>query len=495
MHLDQTIYLLATQPFLHENRDVIFFTAVALSLAGGMVAAFSPLVKKLCIIGFFVTLIFPLQNISFMVDPPMRGVPSARGLYFTLADLFVFALVMATMVSAGAHCLRWRFPGVLPYVAFIGIGFFSIMNMTTATPAGFANPAYIYGIFELSSMLKGFLVFWVMVNYIRSDKEIRLLLYCLVFIVVVQILFFVKDRYVFHMFMARYGGTMGHPNGLAMFIGMILPLILVITLGQKRGGLMTWIMPVLFLLGSVVMFSTVSRGGLAGFALSVAVALALLIYHVGKKVHALRTAVIVFIIGCCGAFVVYHYWDRVMGRFTHSTAETDTSTATRIRLLEIGGDMFQKSPVIGHGLNSFPILAATEYGGGGSAPEQHNLYLLMLSEIGLLGLFAFVAIVFRIFQTARRLYRQHLNPAMQILAIGLICGLLHDLVESGFEFLWRAPFISYTFYTICAMIVAMWLMYKDQAAMLQATRLAYLRRMAAAGAPQAARAGYQTIHR
>ena len=469
------VNLLSISRFLTENREAIFFSALFLSVLGGIFVAWSDVVKKIFVFGFIVSIVFPNQDIHFFVDVNFRGVASGRGLYFTLADLFLISLALGILLASGRRRPRLWFRGAGPYLAYIGLAAISLTSMLSYAPVGFVNPAYAYGIFELANIVKGFLVFWVMVNFIQSGREIRMMLVAFMLIIVVETLAALHQQYVLHSY-HRTRGTVGHSNSLAMFLGMLMPVILVLMLGQKRGGVLPWVLAALFIAGITVMIKTVSRAGLISMAISCIIAAAALVLSV-RRLHAVRIAALILVMGAGGIFVAYKYWDRIMARFTTHSKEAEASTASRIALLKIGWEIAQKNLAIGNGINSFPIEIMLEDRYRHHRAEQHNLYLLTLCEVGILGLLAFLAAIGRVFQMAWRLYRQNLSPPLKILSIGLACGMLHVCIESAFEFVFRAVFISYMFWTFAGMIVACTYLLEAQARQLQRTRLAFARRM------------------
>ena len=473
---DVPLNLLSIGEFLTENKEPIFFSALFLSVLGGVFVAWSDVIKKIFVFGFMVAIVFPTQDIHFFVDVHYLGVPSSRGLYITAADLFLVSLALGTLLEYGRRRPKLWFRGATPYLVYMGVAALSLTNMFSYPPSGFENPAYAYGVFELWNIIKGFLVLWVMVNFIKSGREMRMLLISFMLIIVIQVLAVLHQQYILHSY-HRARGTVGHSNSLAMFVGMLMPVILVLMLSQKKGGVLPWILVVLFMGGMTIMIKTVARAGLMSMAISCTIALALLAFHV-RRLHKVRLAVLILIMGLGGTFVLHRFWGPIMARFTTQSKEAEASSRSRMALLKIGWEIAQKNILIGNGINSFPIEVTIEPKYHKNRAEQHNLYLLTLCEVGIIGLLAFLAVVGRVFQMAWRLYRQNLSPPLKILSIGLACGMLHVLIQSFFEFIFRAMFISYMFWIVAAMIIACSYMLEVQVTRMHRARLALARRMA-----------------
>jgi len=83
----------------------------------------------------------------------------------------------------------------------------------------------------------------------------------------------------------------------------------------------------------------------------------------------------------------------------------------------------------GCGLNTYSEVAKNykSFEGGGIYP--HNSYLQKAAEIGLLGIFAFIGILFIFFKTALR----YLNQKRDFLVLGLLSGILAFLVHAFFD--------------------------------------------------------------
>jgi O-antigen ligase len=463
--------------FLTENRVPLFIAAFVLCIAAGLFASRLEIVKKLCIVGYIATIIFPNYDISFLVDRHFIGVPSARGLFFTAADLFLISLAIAMLLEGTGGRLKWRFPGFIPYVLYLAVAAISLVNIMEYPQADFAQPPYAYGLFELFNIFKGLLVFWIMVNLMRDPKQVQFVLTLLMGTVIIETIAVLYQQYVLHMY-ARSGGTLGHSNGLAMFLGLIMPTILVVMLGRRKGGPIPWLLVFVFVASIGLMTKTIARAGLVAMIVSLTLASVLLIMK-ERRLHAVRAIVLIITVAIGGGFIAYKYWDKISQRFGVESGEVQASNRTRSELLKIGVQVWLQSPILGNGINSFPLEITLNPRTLDGPVEEHNLYLLILCEIGVIGLVAFLAIIFRVFQHAARLIKQNVNPSLRLLAIGLLCGMVHVLLESAFEFAFRIFMISYLFWTFAAMVLGCWYMLKAQVQQIQTSRLAFARRMAA----------------
>jgi O-antigen ligase len=86
-------------------------------------------------------------------------------------------------------------------------------------------------------------------------------------------------------------------------------------------------------------------------------------------------------------------------------------------------------PLIGCGLNTYSIVAKKyrSFNGGGVYP--HNSYLQKGAETGLLGLFAFLLVLFSFFRMGLRYFDKSKN----YLALGFLSAILSFLVHAFFD--------------------------------------------------------------
>ena len=88
-------------------------------------------------------------------------------------------------------------------------------------------------------------------------------------------------------------------------------------------------------------------------------------------------------------------------------------------------DMFLDKPLIGHGPKSFRIVCKDfEFNQFSCTTHPHNIYLQLLSETGLIGLFFLVVVIFNLFKFLRGDIIKKDKSSFQILSIYLIIHLI-----------------------------------------------------------------------
>jgi O-antigen ligase len=317
---------------------------------------------------------------------------------------------------------------------------------------------YTYGAFELVRMFEMFLFFLVVVNYLKTDRQLKIVIVILgvdvAFQSVIAILQFLNPWGMYEV-LAKFGvymgishatpydptspiracGTTGYCNFLAGFFELTLPLFASLFFFYPMSKAKKRVIIVMLAVSLIALLTTFSRGGL--FAVAVA-AVALLVLGVRRFPqlgrHALRVSVAVGVqLAIIFALLSEKLFMRV--RFFTETMEDEV----RIALMRNAFEMIKHNPAVGVGLNNYPEAFFT-YEVTGVEFEMlfpvHNTWLLIASEQGLIGLGAFLVFMLYIFFDARRAIRET-SPLHAAVAVGLSAGLIawltHNLVAPLYQ--------------------------------------------------------------
>jgi O-antigen ligase len=87
-----------------------------------------------------------------------------------------------------------------------------------------------------------------------------------------------------------------------------------------------------------------------------------------------------------------------------------------------GLQMFQESPIRGVGIGSYKLLSPVY--GSTMLAYAHNLYVLILTEFGLIGVALFLFLVAAYFSEAIKVLKRLTDKAEKLIFVGLITGLL-----------------------------------------------------------------------
>jgi len=217
------------------------------------------------------------------------------------------------------------------------------------------------------------------------------------------------------LFLRPYG-TFSHPNVLAGYLVVVLALILGTDVNQKWGKWLRWLAIVF---GGLALFFTFSRlAWITGF-------LIFFYWLIVQKKWLLTFLIILFLFLVSGS---------VQARFrTLATFESE-SWQKRQELNIAAWEMIKAHPLFGVGLGNFLVELPKyhqEQGAVRFLQPAHNLYLMITSETGLVGLSFFLAFLLATFK--RLLKKQFSNLAMKQVSLGLLFSLLTILSLSFFD--------------------------------------------------------------
>lgn len=186
---------------------------------------------------------------------------------------------------------------------------------------------------------------------------------------------------------SRASGTLLHPNSLALFFDLTLPLVFSLLFCPMRTSRKLSILAG-FLLGMAGLFATLSRGGMA----ATLVALAIVFFvQMGKRAGLFKTGVATAAAAILAAFLLFGSPTSVQERFLKHDYGTSQG---RLMLMKVTARLIRNLPLWGTGPNNF-VSVAQRYD---NTPEQivtfwnapvHNLFLFIAGEIGLPGLVFF----------------------------------------------------------------------------------------------------------
>ncbi len=257
--------------------------------------------------------------------------------------------------------------------------------------------------------------------------------------------------------LSRATGTIGHPNNLAYYFEMLLPLNLALLMVEKKKSLKVWYF-ITFTLGLLGILTTLSRA--AWITLPISLPLVFL-FLVRKKLFQAQTVIIISAALAFSIFFIYPNYSMIEKRFFYSD---EGSARSRIPMNKAAISIIEQFPVTGVGINNFQK-AFSEYDlTGGSRIQRsdrhvvHNLYLLVAGELGIPGLLAFLWIFVAVFMVALH-WATRVNTWQSGVLIGITAGLIaqmiHGLFDPGFKILMNLSTLVYAMFGIVGAISLM----------------------------------------
>ena len=381
-------------------------------------------------------------NILFHPSPG-----GANSFSFGLTEILLLFLFFHTLFYVVSHkgTIKFHFfPTISLPVVFLLL--FYCISMINASDL-------LWSAFDIFNLLKVIIFFLVLANNIRQKDDINILLTALflglltqTFIVGIQ--FFTGSTNLdilglgesnkilaFEMETAdvsRPGGTIGHCNHLARYIGLLLPVSIILSLVARSRGI-RWFSAVVSMTGIVALISTLTRSSWIGLFLSV---LIMIPYMFMWRLMSFRTitkfltAILIF------AAIIFAFGNVVLGRITSYDMG---SARTRITTAKVAWNIIQDHPLLGIGINNYGTVLEKYWDSEDTFTRKavvHNTYLLYMAEIGVLGfgvyLWLLIAFSIRIKNAIRSRFR--LYSAIAIGVLGSFAGyLLTALTDKSYK--------------------------------------------------------------
>ena len=184
-----------------------------------------------------------------------RGV--TKGYEFSMMDVVALSLILATVFKKERPFVLLPL-GTLLWLCYVGSSSLSLFTSL--------NSNYVF--MSILKFGKAWLIVWAMSNYIRSRREIHVVLSGLSIMLIYQFFIVAKMKWIdgFH----QVRGLFEHQNPLAMFTYMAALPILAAAMSPGTGKARSMVYLFTFACSAVIVLATLSRAALAVFAVGTA---------------------------------------------------------------------------------------------------------------------------------------------------------------------------------------------------------------------------------
>jgi hypothetical protein len=220
----------------------------------------------------------------------------------------------------------------------------------------------------------------------------------------------------------EFGGMFGNPNDLALHLVIFTPIAVALGIASKNKffKLMYFISAAFMVMGNIV---TQSRGGFLGL-LGVAI---VLVWKFGKK-QRLKTVLISSIVGLMVmVFAPGNFGLRMLSIFIPGLDPVGSSDQRRELLIQsLWATLYNPQ---GLGIGNFPVISIRNL-------ETHNAYTQISSELGWLGIIAYIILLIsplrKLGAIERRMFAQEDSSWIYYLSIGVQASIIGYMVSSFF---------------------------------------------------------------
>lgn len=297
-----------------------------------------------------------------------------------------------------------------------------------------------FALFDLFALFTQILIFIYAASEIRTPQELRLVVKVLLVGAAFQAIMAIIQRltgstlglnffgtvttlygYAGLETLSRVGGLVGHPNSLAQYFDLLLPLSFSFLFYPLSPRLRFFLLAAVGL-ELLALGVTYSRGGITATLLAL---FALFVYHRTRAiglVRAIVSALFAAVLFIMVFLVVPNPIQKGLFRTEYETAYG------RLPLIEVAFNLIRHHPLLGAGLNNYVHLARQyDY-----TPEQltsvwnspvHNLFLFIAGELGLPGLLCFLIFLISVLTAVYPAMRSS-DPFLLCTGAGIFFGIL-----------------------------------------------------------------------
>lgn len=417
----------AASPSLLGPAAVLVVGAVAVGYLLTVVNPFHSLLLAVFVVLFASALIWPEFGIyavifSMLLSPEialggLHGKGTlGRGLTLRVEDFLLLSLGLSWLARAAldktAGLIR-ETPLNKPIAAYIVVCFLATLwGRITGTVQGNEGFFFVLKYFEY------IIVFFMVVNYVESEEQVKRLLFCLFltcFIVSIYGLIQIPSGVRVS---APFEGEQGEPNTFGGYLVLMgaLAVALLDHLKDMRARLG------LFLLLGVVVVCLVYTQSRASYLAVIPAYLVVSLFS--RRRNYLVAGLFVFLVlspvvlpRVATERIAYTLkQDKDRSQISVAGMRLDSSTSARIISWKEGLSDWRKRPILGHGVCGYGFIDAQ--------------YPRILVETGILGALAFAWLIYALFRLAFDTWKNHEDDLLRSLSVGVMAGLVGLMVHA-----------------------------------------------------------------
>jgi O-antigen ligase len=361
---------------------------------------------------------FYILIFSMLFSPEVIvGQTAAREVTFRMDDLLLMIIVVTWLTRIAVYKELAAFRSTTlhtPIALFMAVSLLATFIGMVMGGVGVAT-----GLFFNLKIFEYFIVFFMVVNYVKDEQEIKTFVILILLVALLVNLYALFQVPLDERVTAPFEGVSGEPNTLGGYLVIIISLSLALFLLRSFGPRTNFLIPLLVLSGVILMF-TQSRGSWMG------------LIFMSAPFMLLSPKRLFFIIGAILLVITLPYIapestkERFAGTFRADPffAKTerfmgmglDPSASERVTSYKQGFEKWKKRPILGYGVT-----------GAGFIDGQ---FLRVLVETGIVGIALFLFLLWRMALFLWDTYRSANDPFFKGLSLGML-GTLAGLVGHG----------------------------------------------------------------
>lgn len=462
-----------------KSEVVLPLVIASLASATVALALTSPLLLVFLLgIIIFVASIFQCDLLLYLIVFFLPLAPLANIAHFPVHDLvslvrvLVFSGIFIRKLLKGESVRAWLCRRPIEKLAI----FYFLVAVASATVANPVSASAVRSLLRLASYLA---FYYSLTDWIRTANQLRkvvvVLLASTITICIVGVsqaaqgafggwyywLHSSVEEYL-ELWQGRISSVFTHVNQFAAYLNLVLPLALAVESDRLTGVALRRVAGACFVLGTIALVLTQSRGGLLAY-----VCLVWIVLYAFKKEHPVRFKLLsVGLMAVVIACVIYVSSEQVAdvvtrdaGRQAHVESwqrfvELDEMTVGRLYIYASSWDMFLSKPGWGIGYGNFRLrLSGLMTGVPEGALDTHNLYLSLLAETGVAGFLCFMGLIIFIMHHGRKGLQDNAARIERVFGSALLAAMGAVLVHGFVDVMTDLPQFGALLWMLVAMSV------------------------------------------
>jgi hypothetical protein len=398
---------------------------------------------------------------------------TTRGFEVTAFDVLALGLLLSSLLAPRRDQPRWHWPASLTLMLLYL--FYCTSVTVVATPA-------IFGLFELSKLVRGLIFFLAAAFHIRRERDLGIIVLGLATAVFAEAALAIRERLLLSVY--RPTGTLDHPNSLSMYFCLTTPVLV----AAGCSTLHPWIRRACWVAATAAAWSmvlTLSRAGLPVFLLVSGGTLA----WCGSWRPTPARFAIGLVASVLLACVVVKSWPLIVERYGQATLQEeyfDAPGESRGYYIRQAAVILDEKP-FGVGLNNWSYWVSRRFGKPLGmhyenyddivyapptdlvptyrfAAPAHSLAVLTAGEVGWVGLGFMLLLWLRWLGMGASFLFTRRPEALHRLGVGCFFGIVGIFLTSLTEWTFRQTQLFLTFNILIGVLAALIALRREEAA-------------------------------
>jgi hypothetical protein len=404
-----------------------------------------PWVERICIAGIMFMAINPV-DVTFFSYTYYRG--DIRGIEFGVTDWFTITLAIAMLVAPRWKRRRryYRHPNEIIMWLYLG---WCVVSIFAATVPQFA-------FFGVTRLLRAYLLFWVAYNYVRSEQDLRFIIWTVIGLTFYSFFQVLMDKYVRGVFPPR--GSFPHQNSLVTFQNFMNFIIFAMLLGDSKRlfDKRTLIYWAALAAGSLTSVATLSRGGIATMVMGYAMVVPLVLFLKQSTTKLTKKMAALGVMGVAALPALAMVLPQIIERF-------QTAPEASARARDVFNELAQKmgsESFFGVGLNNYSFygeftdfkqyLPPIDQGG-----LAHHIYWLHYAELGPLGPILWTLLMLGFMLPMLRFILKRDDAVERVFTVGVLAGFVIAMLIGLLEWNFRQTQLMLTYFMFAGVALAL----------------------------------------